>query len=138
MNRIISLVLTCAGLILAAWILLPIPMPGDAGAYNYVSRLYWCQGEQACLHERGHALDQALGWPSRREGFWFDVEVYLISEIERGNPSSMAGAILQVWQNPPRRWGDEINVEMYAEIYREAGGELERIPDGLKKYYGGR
>lgn len=122
-------------LVCLALIGLPIPFPGDDGAYNVFSRLYWCRTPRACIHERGHALDQALGWPSRSEEYLYAVQVYMVAEIRGGTPSPTAHLIMTHWCSSYRPWVDP-NAELYADVYMAADGQVEQIPASLRPFYG--
>ncbi len=128
--------LTLLGLAVVAFCVFPIPLPGQAGGYNTISRLYWCANPSACVHERGHALDQSLGWPSQSGQFAYDLRVYEIRQMRSDNPEMMAGVILQSWTLPVYMPGLNLAAETYAMIYEAANGDLKQIPDSLRKYYG--
>ena len=125
-------------LLIAVVLLLPIPLPGDTGAYNTLSGLTWCSNAQACTHERGHALDQRNGWPSQSEDFTFAVRVYVIAQMRSERPEPMAGVILEAWAHPVTRPGTNPNAELYAIIYQAAGGDVNEIPAALRTFYGGK
>lgn len=113
---------------------LPIPGPMDGGAYNTWSGLYWCKGEKECIHERGHALDHKHGWPSVTPEYLQAVQIYVMSEMENGKPEPTARIIINTWCKR-YRWGTNPNLELYAEIYAFAGGNIENIPPSLQEFY---
>jgi hypothetical protein len=124
-------------LVIGALLVLPIPWPGDTGAYNTLSGMSWCIDAQSCTHERGHALDQRRGWPSQSEDFAFETRVYVVSQMRSDMPERMAGVILAAWAHPVSRIGTNPNAELYAQIYQAANGNIDEIPSGLRKFYGG-
>lgn len=118
-----------------AWLLLPVPLPGETGSYNPISRLTWCSNALACIHERGHALDQSLGWPSQGAEFGRALELYVIVEMQSKTPGPMAGMILDAFFLPERRPGLNQRAEIYADIYLTANGQVGEIPISLRKFY---
>ncbi len=116
--------------------LLPIPGPKDGGAYNTLSRTYWCASEKYCIHERAHQLDQALGWISQGEEFGQALQIYILVESV-GGPSAEALWLMNYPGifRPASRLFWNAKAEIYAEIYVRAGGKVEQIPDGLRKFY---
>lgn len=127
-----------AALISLCLALLPIPMPGQDGVYNTWSRLSWCSNERACIHERAHALDQTLGWPSHSTEFGRALEIYVINQVKSERPDALAGDILD-WPGifqPAPGWGWDPRGELYAHIYTQAGGNIARIPAELRRFYG--
>lgn len=89
---------------------LPIPPKNADGAYNTFSRLFYCESENICLHEIGHAIDQKLGWPSSNPEFIESAKSY--SDVNVKNSE-----------------------EFYAWIYAFCDGDLDKIPDKLRPFY---
>ena len=97
--------------------------PGVAGSYSEITRTYWCTSPTVCIHERGHALDDALGWPSRSAAY----RIALIEFAGTDHP----------WAEPTRKELDEGHnlTETYAEMYEAAGGNIDLIPETLRRFY---
>lgn len=129
--------IACCLLISLVWMLLPIPMPGDTGAFNVISGLVWCNSPWVCVHEQGHALDRSLGWPSQTKEFGNALEFYTLTEILTGEPSSGALGIFNDLFWPNGRWFSNPRAEAYANIYADAGGQIGNIPAGLQQFYTG-
>lgn len=135
MRRKVFLILGPIMLILAGWFLLPIPMPGDHGEYNTITRLVWCDSQYACLHEQGHALDHTNGWISQTDDYGKALKFYALTNVLTGKPSALALRIIDGLFISNKRWGWNERAEIYADIYAGAGGNLARVPENLRKFY---
>lgn len=134
MHRKLIIIAVIAVITLA---LAPLPMPGDTGAYNTLSRLYWCGNPQACWHEQAHAMDQRLGWVSQSDHFGQTLQIYLINQIKSNHPSKFTGVILETpgIYKSAARWPWNAKAELYADIYMRAGGDVNQIPNELQMFY---
>lgn len=113
-----------------AAVYLPVPMPGQIGAYNPYSQLYMCFDRATCIHEQGHKLDQSLGWPSQSDEFRAAVTDYVVSEFS-GDPSEHAIHVLNILMTRD----DGPYRELYADVWMWARGNVENVPEGLRGYY---
>lgn len=127
-------------LILLTYLLLPIPLPGQAGVYNPISGLLWCSYHDACNHEIGHKLDDESGWVSHSQEFSAAVYLFVGSELIAHDTNSqkykLANAILKTpgvitWRG---RWLDSQS-EIYATIYMYADGQKEWMPPVFRPFY---
>jgi hypothetical protein len=114
--------------------------------YSPEFNLVVCDTE--CLHENGHKLDHSLGDISKSESFQTAVKVYLAilwnypayrDEFSK-NFIGYAGItapylddtrFISVFSG--REWGGYS--ELYADIYKWSGGNIEEIPTSLRKFY---
>lgn len=114
------------------FLLLPLPKPGEHGAYNTWSRLAWCDNRSDCLHEIAHGLDQRAGWVSQSPEFSEAVQMYVIAGIQAQEelPVYILAMTLTApdGQEPTKR-------ELYANLYRMADGKAENMPEGLRGFY---
>lgn len=108
-------------------VLTPFPLSRQDGVYNTLSRLYWCSSESSCLHERGHKLDQELGWISSSKEFSDAVKVYILSESKKDRPGEY---LYKIFGTP-----DFTMPEIYAQIYSWSGGNPENMPKVFRKFY---
>ena len=119
---------------LIIWMLAPIPPSlQHAGAYNYTSHLMYCRTQLACLHEVGHRLDQLAGYPSQSEEFNQALQMYLYVEMRKPVLSEIPASILELtYRNGSM---DNTKKEIYAYIFAWSHGDINAIPDGLRKFY---
>lgn len=113
--------------VLAAWTMLPIAKPGEAGAYNLISGLAYCANRAACEHEIGHALDQQSGWISQTPQFAEAVQLYLLVELRKETLQPLPVNVLKV---ASRGWR-----EVYAYLFQQSGGDPKRMPPGLRAFF---
>lgn len=105
--------------ILAAGLLLPIPKPGQVGAYNTISRLYYCTDEYSCFHELGHYIDYSNGLISHGTEYREAVALYALTQRD-----AVAYAIAYSAGTPIE--------ELYAHLYGVARGNM---PEALQAFY---
>jgi hypothetical protein len=97
--------------LLLVLILAPIPTGNQIGAYNIMSKLFYCTSPRVCLHEKAHYIDYNNGSPSQSDEFRQAATVYIFTNKEY----DMLGLTMR---------------EIYAEIY--AGGNMDMT---LKQFY---
>ena len=124
-----------AMLLLIVFMLAPIPpSTRHAGAYNYTSHLMYCRTELACLHEVGHRLDQAAGYPSQSPQFKQALQMYLYVELRQPQLAETPASILELTY----RGGEpmsEIKKEIYAYLFAWAAGQPENMPAVFREFY---
>lgn len=124
--------------IFLAYTFLPIPYsPGIAGMYNSYTHIYWCKSIYTCGHERGHALDQSLGWPSQSDKFTFAIQVFLVTNLGERDKDGLAISILKFPGviNPEPRPFYNTRGELYATLYANAWEKIDKIPEAFRKFY---
>lgn len=114
-------------LCLVSMTLVPLPMQGQNGTYNIISRVYWCADRAGCVHEIGHKLDQESGWPSRSQDFSDTVKTFILVESKQDQPSPL---LYKMFSEP-----DFSMIEMYARIFEWSDGKQENIPVVFRKFY---
>lgn len=127
-------------LVFLAWLLLPIPLPGQGGVYNPITELMWCSYYYGCLHEIGHKLDDDAGWISHTPEFSEAVYLFIGSELIAHDTNSQSyklahKIILQPgvisWSG---RWLDSQS-EIYATIFAFSDGKRENMPYIFREFY---
>lgn len=120
------------GLVLNAT-LSPLPPSGIHGRYNYNSRLAYCESRVLCLHEIGHALDQAAGFPSQGREFGDALGIHLAVALHNDRPEQFSMQILRDLTG----YADDYRVksELYANLFMASGGEAENLPADLRPFY---
>jgi len=127
MTRLSQITLNIYALVFVL-VYMPIPMPGQIGAYNPNSRLYVCFDRQTCLHEQGHRLDQSLDWPSRTPEFELAATDYIVAEFS-GAPSVYAIHVMNILLTR------KSYSELYADIWMWASGDPRNIPAQFRSFY---
>lgn len=121
------------------WItaLLPLPMPGQNGAYNTLSGMLWCEEEINCYHEIAHKLDHTAGWVSGGDDFYNALQIYLFSELRLSEPEELAIALLRyaIQPQPKYEFFRQENAEIYALIFEHAQGRRENMPPIFWEFY---
>lgn len=107
-------------------LLTPIPSRGADGIYNTWSGLIWCRTDAACVHEKGHRLDDSKGWISNSTGFEAAIKAQIISD-PAGATSQMIVTKLANYDNPRQ--------EIYATLYQQANGDVNKIPFFFQQFY---
>jgi hypothetical protein len=121
-----------AGLALAASAMSPFPPPGIHGRYNYNSMLAYCDSRPVCLHEIGHALDQAAGYPSQGKAFGDALNIHLAVAFH-SEPDELSMQILR--ELTGHADGYRGLSELYANLFMSAGGQEENMPSDLRPFY---
>jgi len=115
-----------AFLLLAAYILLPIPLGNVSGVYNTVTGIMWCRTDADCRHEIAHYIDDTNGWTSETVEYRDALTTYLLVELKvdtrPGDP--LAVDIVKMTGKPVK--------EIYADIYAMTNGEP---PPSLREFY---
>lgn len=106
-----------------------------------------CSSPGDCLHEQGHCLDQASGWPSRSEEFGDALSTYrwLVWEYPeaRDSFSEVVMFFPGIGGPAPREtnplnlgyWQDTSREELYATLFQLAQGDPGRIPSGFARFF---
>ena len=119
-------------------LLTPISL-GSNGAYNTITRTIWCNNYSSCVHEVGHKLDHADGYPSKTWQFSVAVRMYLNDELNSDAATQMALDIFKFqFQHHPgiqNLYMSYPMVELYAEIFEMAKGKRENMPAHLAIFY---
>lgn len=104
-----------------------------------------CSNTANCQHEAGHALDAASGWISETEAWRAAVDHYRANPANAGDTlypqiALFPGIGAPRWPCPdPRQlchwqgWGGYS--ELYADLVRMAGGNVDNIPQALRQFY---
>lgn len=118
----------CTLFIVVAFIavILPLPGPGQYGAYNSVSGWVYCSTHDSCLHEIGHALDQQAGWVSDTAAFRQAVQVHILTAQDEFS-IRIVEKLLTTSQ--------VANRELYASMFAWSGGQRENMPDIFHEFY---
>lgn len=103
-----------------------LPNPVYDGSYNTISGLIWCKTESACIHERGHKLDDRLGWISGSVGFEAAIRAQLIRYPDSQTAQMIITKLIKY---------DQPVKEIYATIYEQARGNVDQIPFYFQEYY---
>lgn len=120
-------------LALGAASLSPFPRAGLHGRYNYASRLAYCDSQAICLHEIGHALDQASGFPSQGKAFGEALNIHLVVAFHADEPDMVTMQTLRDLTGRPDQFPTKS--ELYANLFMNAGGRAENMPADLQPYY---
>lgn len=125
-------------IIVLAFLVLPIPLPGKNGAYNAFSNLYWCSDEYSCLHEKAHQMDRNQNWISHSDAWINELHLYVLvqSRIDKTNPYviEILSSFLDYHYKFYYIFNDP-NAELYANIYVMSDGTKEKMPDSLEPFY---
>ena len=82
----------------------------------------YCTSDATCLHESAHRFDAQHGFISSKTEYQIAVMTYAIT-------------------NPDGLWSKEILAysgswsELYAQLYESAGGNIDIIPDAIRRFY---
>ena len=120
--------------VIVLWVLAPIPIKHQAGTYNTLSHLAYCESRAVCMHEIAHALDQRAGWVSQTPAFYQALELYLYVEMRKPELTEAPADILELTYRSEDRML-YIKMELYAYLFQWAEGKPEKMPDGLRKFY---
>jgi len=109
-----------------------------------------CRDYDSCLHEIGHKVDHGAGWISKSDKFRTTVQAYrsIAFEIpELRDPLTIRILFFPGIGKQPLKcnggvftscfWSDGWGgyTELYAEILRESGGDVDNIPVVLQEFY---
>ena len=125
-------------IIVLAFLILPIPMPGTNGTYNAVSNLYWCSDHYSCLHEKAHQMDRQQGWISHSVEWGNALHLYVIVQSRMDEVDPYTIAILSSFLDYHHKLYYVFNdpsAELYANIYAMSNGNKEEMPDVLEPFY---
>ena len=129
---------------LAIVFVMTVAIPKNANQYNYTLNALICDNYESCVHEVGHKMDDDLGRVSHSEEFGNALRVMLVysAKTDDWNEYSKTlltyGGILQY--NPiysivgVERFSSP-QEELYADLYRLSGGNIDNIPTQLQKFY---
>lgn len=124
-------------------VLLSQSIPGQPvmNVYYPALNLLYCDGTDACIHEIGHAVDDQMGLPSQSEEYQKTVLIYLLVARDQNNP-------LDKWQRMvtefpgigvpiyyPNGVPSGGHAELYAEMLRQAQGNVSSLPAEFQKFY---
>jgi len=79
-------------------------------------------------------MDQQAGWISASDGFYKDLQMYLYVEIYNHGVTELPASILEITyrgngaSNPIKR-------EIYAFLFQYVDGDVDKLPESLRKYY---
>ncbi len=126
-------ILLLAVLFVAAYNLNPYPGPGIHGGYSDLSRLAFCDNHVACIHEIGHRLDQAGGYPSQGVPFGVALNIHLAVAFHNDAPDALSMQMLRELTGH----NDDFRVkqELYANLFQMAEGKAENMPADLRPFY---
>jgi len=111
------------GLLICA--LLPIPTHGQEGAYNTITKTFWCDTQYVCLHEQAHYIDWSNNKISASTEYRVAVVSYVILEAKTNKSlNTLDVKIINLLDFPMS--------EIYAHIYAETNGN---VPEALKEFY---
>jgi len=125
-------------IIVLAFLILPIPMPGSTGAYNVISNLYWCSNHYSCLHEKAHQMDRNQGWISHSVEWNNALHLFAIvqSRTDKADPYVIAIFSSFLDYHPKFYYVfNDPSAELYADIYALSNGNREEMPDSLEPFY---
>jgi len=91
---------------------------GYNGAYYFDLNIFWCREKSACVHEIGHMMDDQLEMISKSDDFITAIDYAIGSE----EPSVCEYCVGRT-------------TELYAEIFQNANGNKEDMPEYLQKFY---
>lgn len=148
-RRRCSFLFVTSGLFTLLWLLAGCALPLRGSSYNKDTKEITCYGQEACLHEIGHAIDDQSKWISESARFKNAVATY--REIVWQSPEQRNNFSQQIYNFPcldsPCRpeynpvnegfwtggWGGY--KELYASIFAWAGGNIETIPPTFQEFY---
>lgn len=120
------------------YMLLPIPITNQQGAYNTITKLYWCSDAYSCLHERVHQMDDQLGWISHSPEWENALNKYVVQMYKENTLTPQALLIIKRVIDYPSTYQQFITdekAELYADIYALSNGNRDEMPDILEPYY---
>lgn len=133
-------------LILFVYMLYPTTNLVFSGGSFYLSDagVISCEGEWDCRHEVGHLMDKDLGYPSKSKAFGKSLLVYTVYKLRYeemdditktilGNPGSLVYS--ESFEAYSFESGSSPQQELYANIYADVNGNIEKIPPILRRYY---
>lgn len=124
--------------VLLAFVLLPVPMPGATGVYNSITNLYWCNNDASCLHEKAHQMDRTQGWISHSKEWSDTLHLYVIVQSRSNEADPYVVAILSSFLDYHHKFYylfNDSNKELYANIYALSNGNKAEMPDSLEPFY---
>jgi hypothetical protein len=140
-----SIALMIALALLVSIFTLPVRAGTAHGAYNTISRLYWCDTRAACFHEIGHKLDQEGGWISHTPEFDTAFQEYKVTEFLKHSkdPDFLLGThfkitwLITVYPESIQAFPYFIDSqsEVYATFLELSGGRPESVPAVLRDFY---
>lgn len=125
-------------IVVLAFLILPIPMPGTSGVHNSISNLYWCSDHYSCLHEKAHQMDKQQGWISHSVEWCNALHLYVIVQSRRDEVDPYTIAIFSSFLDyHPKLYYvfNDPSAELYADIYAMSNGNREEMPDALEPFY---
>lgn len=129
----IALAITLAMFAVVVGYTSPIPPAGIHGRYNKISHLAYCDNRDACLHEIGHRLDQAAGYPSQTKEFGDAINVHVAVALHAAHPDTFSMQILCELTGYTDTF--PIKSELYANLFMTVGGKAENMPPDLRPFY---
>jgi hypothetical protein len=101
-------------------------------------------GAETCWHEIGHFVDEQRGYPSQSIEFARAVQFYVVFKIKTGNDLDGVNTIFNTpgiftYSSSYQVFGREMfsspQAELYANIFADAQGEIEKIDPLLRPFY---
>ena len=99
--KLIKWTIVCVALL---FLIVPIPLPGTSGVYNYVSNLYWCSDNVSCLHERAHQMDRNQGQISHSKEWSNALYLYVVVQSRNDEIDPFVVAILSSYVQPHHKF----------------------------------
>lgn len=125
-------------IVVLAFLILPIPMPGTNGVYNSFSNLYWCSDHYSCLHEKAHQMDRNQKQISHSDEWSNALYLYVIVQTRNNEINPFVVAIMSSYLNPRHKFYYVFNdpsAELYANIYALSNGNRSEMPESLAPFY---
>lgn len=125
-------------------VILFIVVPLNQNMYNYQFNVLICNNGYSCIHEVGHRMDDDLSRPSKSEEFGNALRVTLIYSAKTDDWNEYSkliltyGGVLQYNQSYSVTGVERFSSpqeELYADIYRLSGGNVDNIPVQLQSFY---
>ena len=121
--------------------------PNKKGSYNTQTGKIICNTKFICDHEKGHALDKLLGYPSKSQG-WLQAikkyqssnQSYSITEMIDTFPGTNGNKYWLDWNiysDTCSLWSEGWGgySELYAMIYAYSFADIDKIPRELQYWY---
>jgi len=112
--------------------------------YNETLSIVRCKDEFWCWHEIGHLIDDEMGWISMSPDFGKATLTYAIYKIKYEELDDISRSILStqgvfVYSSSYKAFGWESGSspqqEVYANIYANVKGDINKIPEILRPFY---
>lgn len=121
--------------------------PNKKGSFNHQTGKIVCATEFVCIHEKGHALDKSLGYPSKSQDWLQAIKSYQlvyhsdsIYHMINTFPGTNGNAYQPDWNIysdtcslRSKGWGGYS--ELYAMIYAYSFTDIDKIPESLQYWY---